>query len=162
MPSCPFSSSSSSSNAMTHEIPTTMKAITYAQTGSADVLELAPSLLVPTPSPSDILIKVIYSGLNSIDLAFRRGIYPLPKLPHVAGMEASGIVVKLPTDPAVLSHPEFKKRNLRVGSRVATVRLHLMLIVSLSCSHTTLGTALQASCPCRVHVCIMDTRSSCP
>jgi NADPH2:quinone reductase len=38
-------------------------------------------------------------------------------------MEVSGTVVRLPTDEAVLNHPEFKKRGFAVGAKVATVSL---------------------------------------
>jgi NADPH2:quinone reductase len=39
-------------------------------------------------------------------------------------MEVSGTVVRLPTDEAVLNHPEFKQRGFAVGSKVATVSLY--------------------------------------
>jgi NADPH2:quinone reductase len=38
------------------------------------------------------------------------------------GSEIAGTIVRLPTDEAVLSHPEYKKRNYAVGSKVSAVR----------------------------------------
>jgi NADPH:quinone reductase-like Zn-dependent oxidoreductase len=49
------------------------------------------------------------------------GLYPTETFPGVVGMEVAGTVVALPTDAAALAHPEFQKRNLKVGSKVATV-----------------------------------------
>jgi NADPH:quinone reductase-like Zn-dependent oxidoreductase len=76
---------------------------------------------VPTPAQNEILIKVQYSGVNLIDTYLRTGIYPLPALPYTAGGEAAGVVVRLPTDPAILEHPAYKARNYRIGQTVAVV-----------------------------------------
>jgi hypothetical protein len=37
------------------------------------------------------------------------------------GSEIAGTIVRLPTDEAVLNHPEYKKRNFAVGSKVSAV-----------------------------------------
>lgn len=37
-------------------------------------------------------------------------------------MEASGVVVALPTDEATLNNADYKKRNFKVGDKVAVVR----------------------------------------
>ena len=45
--------------------------------------------------------------------------YPIPKFPQVLGLEASGVVVSLPSDDKVLNDEWYKKRNFKIGSRVA-------------------------------------------
>jgi NADPH2:quinone reductase len=52
-------------------LPTTHKAITYAKTGGPEVLELTTDLPTPEVSPTDIVIKVAYAGVNMIDTYFR-------------------------------------------------------------------------------------------
>lgn len=53
------------------------------------------------------------------------GLYPIKSFPYILGMEASGTVVALPTDhDDLLKHEEYKARGLRVGSKVAVVRLY--------------------------------------
>jgi NADPH2:quinone reductase len=42
--------------------------------------------------------------------------------PTVLGTEAAGVSAALPTDEAVLAHPEYKKRGFAVGGKVAVVR----------------------------------------
>ena len=45
--------------------------------------------------------------------------YPIPKFPQVLGLEASGVIVSLPTDEKVLDDEWYKRRNFKIGSRVA-------------------------------------------
>jgi NADPH:quinone reductase-like Zn-dependent oxidoreductase len=52
-------------------LPTTMKAITYASTGGVEVLDFTPDFAVPTPQPTEFVIKVAYAGVNMIDTYFR-------------------------------------------------------------------------------------------
>ena len=59
--------------------------------------------------------------MNFIDTYFRSGLYPVP-LPATVGSEAAGVIVALPTDPAVLNHPEFKARRYSVGGKAIAVR----------------------------------------
>lgn len=63
--------------------------------------------------------------MNFIDTYFRAGIYPPTSLPIRLGGEASGVVVKLPTDEAVLKNPDYVKRNLQEGGYVAIVSANL-------------------------------------
>jgi NADPH2:quinone reductase len=55
--------------------------------------------------------------------ARRKGLYPVKDFPAVLGTEAAGVIAALPTDAAVLAHPEYKKRGFAVGGKVAVVRL---------------------------------------
>ena len=66
---------------------------------------------VPTPSPAaqEILIRQEAIGLNFIDIYYRTGLYKLPTLPAVIGMEAAGVVEAVGADVTTLA----------VGDRVA-------------------------------------------
>lgn len=48
-----------------------------------------------TPGPGEALIRHEAVGLNFIDVYHRTGLYPLPQLPHIPGMEGAGIVEKI-------------------------------------------------------------------
>lgn len=47
------------------------------------------------PGPGEALIRHEAVGLNFIDVYHRTGLYPLPQLPHVPGLEGAGIVEKI-------------------------------------------------------------------
>ncbi|KAI6048064.1 hypothetical protein EDC04DRAFT_2621283, partial [Pisolithus marmoratus] len=98
--------------------PSTIKAVTIAKTGGPEVLEKT-EIPFPALKPSELVIKVDYFGINFIDTAYRRGIYPPNEFPFVMGVEATGTIIFLPTDPAVLSDPDYQKRGYKQGSRVA-------------------------------------------
>lgn len=66
-------------------------AIRMHETGGADVLKWEaydPGL----PGPGEALIRQEAVGLNFIDVYHRTGLYPLPALPAIPGMEGAGIV----------------------------------------------------------------------
>ena len=44
------------------------------------------------PGPGEVLLRHEAVGLNYIDVYHRSGLYPLPALPAVIGMEGAGIV----------------------------------------------------------------------
>ncbi|KAI1793737.1 NAD(P)-binding protein [Ganoderma leucocontextum] len=75
---------------------------------------------VPTPSPTQILIKVAWAGVNYADNRKRLGAWPmpLPPFPFALGGECVGTIVSLPTDKSVLSDEEYRVRGFAVGSRV--------------------------------------------
>lgn len=52
----------------------------------------------------------------------REGLYPISTFPYVLGKEAAGVIVGLPTDAAVLNHPEYQKRGYKEGAHVGVVR----------------------------------------
>jgi len=69
-----------------------MKAIVFAETGTADVLTLGD---VPTPEvrPGMLLVKNHAIGVNFADTLFRRGTYAVaPNLPDTPGLEAAGVI----------------------------------------------------------------------
>ncbi len=67
-------------------------AIRIHQLGAPDVLHFD-TLVGNDPGPGSVRIRHTAIGVNYIDTYHRRGIYPLPSLPHGLGMEAVGVVV---------------------------------------------------------------------
>jgi NADPH:quinone reductase len=68
---------------------------------------------VGAPGPGEIRLRQTAVGLNFIDVYQRSGLYPLPALPAVLGMEAAGVVEAV--GPGVA--------DLRAGDRVAYASL---------------------------------------
>mgnify|MGYP003587713695 CR=1 FL=1 len=66
-------------------------AIIMHKTGGPEVLEWA-SFDPPRPGPGEALIRHEAIGLNFIDVYHRSGLYPLPGLPAIIGMEGAGVV----------------------------------------------------------------------
>jgi len=73
---------------------TKAKAIAFTEFGSADVL-LPLDIDVPDPGPGQVRIEVRAAGVNPLDTKIRTGsmnkVFPV-QLPHVPGVEASGVV----------------------------------------------------------------------
>ena len=84
------------------------KAVRVHAYGGPEVLRLDD---VPTPAPAaqEVLIRQEAIGLNFIDTYFRTGLYKLPTLPAVIGMEAAGVVEAVGADVT----------SLKPGDRVA-------------------------------------------
>jgi len=70
-----------------------MKAIQICATGGPEVLQLA-ELPIPEPGPGQVLIRVEATGVNFIEIYFRKGVYKAT-LPLTLGSEAAGTVEKL-------------------------------------------------------------------
>jgi NADPH2:quinone reductase len=70
-----------------------MKAIQIHETGGPEVLKLA-DLPIPEPGPGQVLIRVEATGVNFIEIYFRKGVYKAG-LPLTLGSEAAGTVEKL-------------------------------------------------------------------
>ncbi|MEM8900378.1 MAG: NAD(P)H-quinone oxidoreductase [Bacteroidota bacterium] len=71
-----------------------MKAVTFSQPGSAEVLQIQD---VPQPSISEqeILVQVAATALNRADIMQRQGMYPPPPgASDILGLEVAGTVVK--------------------------------------------------------------------
>ena len=69
-----------------------MKAIQYSKLGGPEVLEYAE---VPKPSPksNEILIRVLATSINHIDIHFRKGLPGVTSpLPHIPGSDAVGVI----------------------------------------------------------------------
>jgi NADPH2:quinone reductase len=70
-----------------------MKAIQIEETGGPEVLKLA-DLPIPEPGPGQVLIRVEATGVNFIEVYFRKGVYKAA-LPLTLGSEAAGTVEEL-------------------------------------------------------------------
>lgn len=70
-----------------------MKAIQIQEAGGPEVLQLA-DLPIPTPSPGQVLIRIEATGVNFIEIYFRKGQYKA-SFPLVPGSEAAGTVEEL-------------------------------------------------------------------
>jgi NADPH:quinone reductase len=70
-----------------------MKAIQISETGGPEVLKLV-ELPIPQPGPGQVLIRVEATGVNFIEIYFRKGTYKA-SLPLVPGSEAAGTVEEL-------------------------------------------------------------------
>ena len=69
-----------------------VKAIRIEKTGGPEVMAYV-DVDVAAPGPGQIRIRHRAVGLNFIDVYFRTGLYALPALPAVLGMEGAGEVV---------------------------------------------------------------------
>src|SRR5919109_4441570 len=67
-----------------------MRAIVVSRNGGPEVLEPA-EREDPVPGPGEVLVDVAASGVNYIDVYFRKGTYPQPT-PFVPGLEGAGTV----------------------------------------------------------------------
>jgi NADPH:quinone reductase len=59
--------------------------------GGIDQLEVA-DVALPDPGPDEIRIRQTAIGVNFIDIYHRSGLYPVPTLPAVLGVEGAGII----------------------------------------------------------------------
>jgi len=85
-----------------------MKAIRVHAYGGPDALRWE-DVPLPVPAPHEILIRQEAVGVNFIDIYYRSGLYTLPALPSIIGMEGAGIVESVGADV----------RSLKPGERVA-------------------------------------------
>ena len=67
------------------------KAIRIHQHGGPEVLSWD-DVEVPEPGPGQVRVKHTAVGVNYIDTYHRSGIYPVPALPLIFGLEAAGVV----------------------------------------------------------------------
>lgn len=85
------------------------KAIVIHQPGGPENL-LWQDVAPPQPGEGQALVRHTAVGLNFIDVYHRTGLYPLPQMPAIIGMEGAGVVEAL--GPGVTN-------DLKVGDRVA-------------------------------------------
>ena len=67
------------------------RAVVIERTGGPEVLEYRETPL-SAPGPGEVTLAQAAVGLNYIDVYHRTGLYPVPSLPAVIGMEGAGIV----------------------------------------------------------------------
>jgi NADPH:quinone reductase len=84
------------------------KAVRIHAPGGPEVLRLE-DVELATPGPGEALVRHTAIGVNFIDVYHRTGLYPVPGLPAVLGVEAAGVVESI--GPGVTA--------VEVGARVA-------------------------------------------
>ncbi len=70
-----------------------MKAVQIQETGGPEVLRLV-DLPIPQPGPGQVLLRVEATGVNFVEIYFRKGVYKAA-LPFTPGTEAAGTVEEL-------------------------------------------------------------------
>ena len=70
-----------------------MKAIQIHSAGGPEALELA-DLPIPQPEAGQVLIRIEATGVNFIEIYFRKGVYKA-SFPMIPGSEAAGTVEEL-------------------------------------------------------------------
>lgn len=70
-----------------------MKAIQISETGGPEVLKLV-ELPIPEPGPGQVLIRIEATGVNFVEVYFRKGVYK-SSLPFIPGSEAAGTIEEL-------------------------------------------------------------------
>jgi NADPH2:quinone reductase len=73
-----------------------MKAVFVEQPGGVENLKYA-DIPKPSPGPGQALVKIASSGVNYVDIYFRKGVYPVPP-PIVLGSEGAGTVEAVAPD----------------------------------------------------------------
>lgn len=72
-----------------------VKSVRIHEFGDVDVLKVE-DVEVGTPGPGELRLRHTAIGFNFLDIAVRKGIYPvLPELPAVLGTEAAGVVEEI-------------------------------------------------------------------
>jgi len=92
----------------TLEKKTMPKAIRIHETGGPEVLRWE-DIEVAAPGPDEVRLSQKAVGVNYIDVYHRTGLYPLPTLPAIPGMEGAGEVIAVGANV----------RDLQPGDRVA-------------------------------------------
>lgn len=82
--------------------------IVIGQYGDASALSVVEAKL-PPPAAGEIRVRHTAIGVNYVDIYHRTGLYPLPSLPAVLGVEAAGVVEALGSDVD----------TIQVGQRIA-------------------------------------------
>ena len=94
----------------------TTRAIRIHEVGGPEALRWE-EVPLPEPGPGEVLVRHEAVGLNFIDTYHRSGLYPVPSLPAVIGMEAAGVVEAV--GAAAGDTPADAGAALRPGDRVA-------------------------------------------
>ncbi|KAI1454876.1 putative zinc-binding oxidoreductase [Annulohypoxylon moriforme] len=100
---------------MQSTLPKTMRAVICTATGPVSVMEIQ-EVPLPTPQPSQVLIKVLGFGINRAEMFTRQGHSPGVEFPRIIGIECVGVVAGYPAAEMVESKPS----RHAIGTRVAT------------------------------------------
>ncbi|KLU85181.1 hypothetical protein MAPG_04211, partial [Magnaporthiopsis poae ATCC 64411] len=74
-----------------------MRAVALDKTGDSSVLQVRDDMPKPTPKPSNVLVKVEWSGVNFYDTYIRIGVSKFP-LPCTTGTEGAGTIEEVGAD----------------------------------------------------------------
>lgn len=82
-------------------MPSTMRSVAIkGDSGPADALHIVSDTPLPTPRPSEAIVKIRAFGLNRMDLMQRNGQYPVPpQAPKTLGVEFSGTIHQRASNP---------------------------------------------------------------
>ena len=87
----------------------TMRAVRVHQFGGPEVLKYETNVSIPTPGPSDVLVRVEAVGVNPVETYIRAGTYARkPTLPAILGNNCAGIVQQVGAEVT----------NFKTGDRV--------------------------------------------
>jgi NADPH2:quinone reductase len=86
-----------------------MRAVCVHQFGGPEVLQVEERSLIDTLDPNQVLVRVMYAGVNPVETYIREGQYSrLPDLPYTPGSDASGYIHAIGANIS----------NLKIGQRV--------------------------------------------
>ncbi|KAJ3483874.1 hypothetical protein NLI96_g6016 [Meripilus lineatus] len=105
---------------MSQVLPQSFRATIVPHPGDFDVIQMN-EIPFPEQCAGELVIKVHYAGVNFMDNHVRSGGYPVSAYPYRFGVEGSGVVVGLPSDPDTLGDEDFIKRAFKIGSKVAFI-----------------------------------------
>jgi NADPH2:quinone reductase len=80
-----------------HEVKTMALVVRMTAPGGVEKLAVGEET-VAAPGPGEILVHQTAIGVNFIDIYHRSGLYPLPALPAVLGVEGTGVVAAVGPD----------------------------------------------------------------
>ena len=101
---------------LSRPLPVKMKGIQVCRFGDEKELKVNHDLVLPVQNledlkPNEVLVKVIYAGINPVDTYIRSGAYAvLPSVPYIPGMDAAGYIEAIGS--------EVCEENFSLGSRV--------------------------------------------
>lgn len=74
-----------------------MQHVIITEPGGVDKLAYE-TVVIPEPKADEVLVKVHAFGINRPDILQRQGLYPMPKVTPVPGLEVAGEVVAVGSD----------------------------------------------------------------
>jgi NADPH2:quinone reductase len=75
-------------------------AVRMKEAGGIDQLEVA-DVIVPNPGPGEVRIRHTAVGVNFVDIYHRIGLYAVPSMPAVLGVDGAGIVTAVGPDVTI-------------------------------------------------------------
>merc|ERR1712096_559961 len=139
----------------------TMKAVGVHRFGGPDVLQVDTNVPVPEVGDDQVLVRVIYAGVNPVETYIREGQYSrLPELPYTPGSDAAGYVQQLGRNVTTLKVGDrvFVSGNSSTSSNSGSYSQYVMIVgcrgaVNINPRHLMLpeasirGVALGSSTP---------------